>query len=91
MIIILFILWLVSLTIFDLHHDRKANKDIEELRQTLDKLEKIKSEPFNEEMPPNVRIIVLQRRLKRLVFCDLCPLYLTKDKEDTQSRFRQEK
>ena len=85
MIIILITLWIVLLTIFDLLFDRKVNKDIEELRLALDELEKIESEPFDEELPPNVRIIRLKQRLKHLVFCSQCPYYLTEDQENMRA------
>ena len=78
------------LAILSLFNDRKANKDIEELRQVLDELQKIKSEPFDEETPPNVRIIILQQRLKKLVFCDVCPWYLTHSLKNTQTEFQEE-
>ena len=74
-ILIIFISWMVLMTAMNLLHDRKADKDIEELRLALDELEKINSDPFSDDEPPNVRIIVLQRRLKHLVFCCRCPWY----------------
>lgn len=89
-IVIIALLWIVAMTAVNLQHDRKTNKDIEELRQALDELRKIKSNPFDEDIPPNVRIIYLQHRLSRLVFCRQCPWYLTKGTRDTQKEFQEE-
>lgn len=85
MMVIIFILSIISVI-----EENKNKKDAEELRQALDELQKIKSEPFDDDYPPNVRIIILQQRLSKLVSCDLCPWYLTHSLKNTQTEFQEE-
>lgn len=87
---IVMVAFVFVLSIISVIEEKKNKKDTEELRQVLDELQKIKSEPFDDDYPPNVRIIILQRRLSKLVSCDLCPWYLTHSLKNTQTEFQEE-
>lgn len=87
---IIMVAFVFVLSIISVIEEKKNKKDTEELRQVLDELQKIQSEPFDDDYPPNVRIIILQQRLSKLVSCDLCPWYLTHSLKNTQTEFQEE-
>ena len=87
---IIMVAFVFVLSIISVIEEKKNKKYTEELRQVLDELQKIQSEPFDDDYPPNVRIIILQQRLSKLVSCDLCPWYLTHSLKNTQTEFQKE-